>query len=450
MALKKEPQSLEAEINALGCAFISDKALEKISEELISEMFYNKANAKIFSVIKELHTKSIPVDSTTVINELEKNKELNEVGGVEYITELIDSAGSIYHLNEYIKIIFEKYILRNLIDKSSDIVTSCYNEKDSVEEIVENAERSILSVHNDKLGKEIKNIQDILPLVQEQIEELAKKKTGITGVPTGFHDLDKKTRGFLKNQLIILAGRPGAGKSTFALNIGTNAATIAKKTVAFFSLEMAAEEIVKKMYCSVGRIDGNTLATGRLNSTDWKKFNEAQSELADTNFFIDDTAGISVGEIRRKCRRLKNSDRGLDIIIIDYLQLLNSTTKYAGNRVAEVSEISRDLKKLAMELEVPVIALAQLSRNSEQRKGDDRKPRLSDLRESGSIEQDADIVLFLYSEDYYENITTTTSKIELLIAKHRNGETGSIDFLFEKNISLFNNFNYSKDGEKNE
>lgn len=449
MALKKDPQNLEAEINALGCAFVNDQSLEKVCEELISEMFYNKANAKIFSVVKELHTKNTPVDSTTVINELDKRKELNEIGGIEYITEIIDRAGSIYHLNEYIKIIFEKYILRNLIGKSNEILQECYDEKESVEEIVENAERNVLSVHSDKLGKEIKNLQDILPVVQEQIEELAKKKTGIIGVPTGFHDLDKKTRGFTKNQLIILAGRPGSGKSTLALNIGVNAATLAKKTVALFSLEMAAEEIVKKMYSSVGRIEGNTLATGRLNNTDWKKFNEAQSELADINFYIDDTAGISVGEIRRKCRRIKNSDKGLDLIIIDYLQLLSSTTKYSGNRVAEVSEVSRDLKKLAMELEIPVIALAQLSRSTEQRKGDDRKPRLSDLRESGSIEQDADIVLFLYSDDYYENITNTTSKIELLIAKHRNGETGSLDFVFEKNIGKFNNFAYSGDG-KNE
>lgn len=449
MALKKDPQNLEAEINALGCAFVNETSLEKVCEELISEMFYSKANAKIFSVIKELHTKNTPVDSTTVINELEKTKELSEVGGIEYITEIIDKAGSVYHLNEYIKIIFEKYILRNLIEKSNGILGECYDEKDSVEEIVENAERNILSVHSDKLGKEIKNLQDILPVVQEQIEELAKKKTGIIGVPTGFHDLDKKTRGFIKNQLIILAGRPGSGKSTLALNIAINAATLAKKTVAFFSLEMAAEEIVKNMYRAVGRIDGNTLSTGKLNNTDWKKFNEAQSELADINFFIDDTAGISVGEIRRKCRRIKNSDKGLDLIVVDYLQLLSSTTKYAGNRVAEVSEVSRDLKKLAMELEIPVIALAQLSRSTEQRKGDDRKPRLSDLRESGSIEQDADIVLFLYSDDYYENITNTTSKIELLIAKHRNGETGTLDFVFEKNIGKFNNFAHSGD-EKNE
>lgn len=449
MATRNDPKSLEAEINALGCAFIDNNSLEKICEELTSEMFYNEANSKIFAIIKELHTKNIPVDSTTVINELEKRKELSSVGGVEYITEIIDSAGSIYHISEYIKIIFEKYILRNLISKSTDIIQEAYDEKDDVEDIIENAERSILSIHNDKLGKEIKNIKDVLPEVQAEIEELAKKKTGITGVPTGFHDLDKKTRGLSKNQVIIIAGRPGAGKSTFALNIGLNAAILAKKTVAFFSLEMGAEEIVKKMYSAVGRIDGNTIATGKLNNTDWKKFNEAQSELADTNFFIDDTAGITVSEIKRKCRRLKTSDVGLDLIIIDYLQLISSTTKYSGNRVAEVSEISRDLKKLAMELEVPVIALAQLSRGTEQRKGDDRKPRLSDLRESGSIEQDADIVLFLYSEDYYENITNTTSKIELLIAKHRNGETGSIDFVFEKNISKFNNFAYAGDA-KNE
>lgn len=440
MAVKKDPSNVEAEQNALGCAFINENSLERICEELTSEMFYNKANAKIFSVLKELFTKNISVDSTTVIDLLEKKNELTEVGGVDYISEIINNAGSIYHLKEYIRIIMERSVLRNLINVSNEILESCYDEKEEVEDIIENAEKNILSVHNDNMGREIKNIQDILPVVQEQIEELAKSKTSVIGVPTGFRDLDSKTRGFNKNQVIIIAGRPGAGKSTFALNVGINAALLGKKTVAFFSLEMSADEIVKKMYSCVGRIDGNVIATGKLNNSDWKNFNIAQSELADTSFFIDDTAGISVSEIKRKCRRLKNGDHGLDLIIIDYLQLINSTNKYSGNRVAEVSEVSRDLKKLAMELEVPVIALAQLSRGSEQRKGDERKPRLSDLRESGSIEQDADIVLFLYSDDYYENITTTTSKIELIIAKHRHGTTGSIDLVFEKNLSKFSNF----------
>lgn len=449
MAVRTEPHQLEAEVNILGCAFLSKTALDKICEELTAEMFFNKANQIIFDIVKSLNTKNIPVDSTTVINELEKNKQLSAIGGIEYLMEVINSVATIANLEYYIKIVFDKYVLRNLIETSTEIINEAYEEKNEVDEIVETAERKILAVNNDKLGKEIKSIQSVLPEVQGLIEELAKNKTGITGVSTGFYDLDKKTKGFHKNQVIILAGRPGSGKSAFALNIATNAAINNKNTVAFFSLEMGADEIVKRMFSCVGQIDGDTLATGRLNHNDWKKLSEAMSQLADTNFYIDDSAGITVSEIRRKCRRLKNSEKGLDLIVIDYLQLVASSAKYAGNRVQEVSEVSRDIKKLAMELEVPVIALAQLSRSTEQRKGDERKPRLSDLRESGSIEQDADIVLFLYSNDYYDNITSDTSPTDILIAKHRSGATGNITLLFEKRTSSFKNY-LSSEEDKNE
>lgn len=448
MAVRKEPQNLEAEVNVLGCAFLSKSALDKICEELNSFMFYNKQNQIIFDTIKSLNTKNVPIDSTTVSNELEKNKQLSNIGGIEYLMEVINSVATIANLEYYIKILYEKYILRTLIGTSTEIIDESYEEKKEVDEIVENAERKILAVNSDKLGKEIKSIQSILPEVQAQIEELAKDKTGMSGIPSGFYELDKKTKGFRKNQVIIIAGRPGSGKSAFALNIANSVAMNSKKSVAFFSLEMGADEIVKRMFSSVGQIPADTLTTGKLNHNDWKKLSEAMSQLADTNFYIDDSAGITVGEIRRKCRRLKNSSVGLDLIIIDYLQLVSSSVKYAGNRVQEVSEVSRDIKKLAMELQVPVIALAQLSRNSEQRKGNDRKPKLSDLRESGSIEQDADIVLFLYSEDYYDNITATSSPTEILIAKHRSGATGGITLLFEKELSSFKN--YLSSGEDNE
>jgi replicative DNA helicase len=448
MAVRKEPQNLEAEMNVLGCTFLSKSALDKVCEELNSSMFYNKSNQIIFDTIKTLNTKNIPVDSTTVSNELEKSKQLSNIGGIEYLMDVINSVATIANLEYYIKILYEKFILRSLIETSTDIISESYEEKTEVDEIVENAERKILAVNSDKLGKEIKNIQTILPEVQSQIEELAKNKGGISGIPSGFYELDKKTKGFHKNQVVIIAGRPGSGKSAFALNIATNVAINAKKSVAFFSLEMGSDEIVKRMFSSVGQIPADTLATGKLTHNDWKKLSEAMSQLADTNFFIDDSAGITVGEIRRKCRRLKNSSKGLDLIIVDYLQLLSSSIKYAGNRVQEVSEVSRDIKKLAMELEVPVIALAQLSRSSEQRKGDERKPKLSDLRESGSIEQDADIVLFLYSEDYYDNITATSSPTEILMAKHRAGATGTLTLLFEKELSSFKN--YLSSGEENE
>ena len=275
---------------------------------------------------------------------------------------------------------------------------------------------------------------------------LAKNGSDITGIPSGYYDLDNKTTGFHENELIIIAGRPGMGKSAIVSNIATNMAINSKKTVALFNLEMGAEQIVNRMFASVGQIDAQKLRTGRLEHNDWKKLNEAISELADTNIFIDDTPGITVSEIRSKCRRLKNSDVGLDAIIIDYLQLISSSNKYSGQRTQEVSEISRDLKKLAMELSVPVIALAQLSRSVEMR--ENKRPIMSDLKESGSIEQDADIVMFLYCDDYYNfksKDRPNLSPVELIISKHRSGSTGTVDLMFERNTLSFKNYKKSEE-----
>lgn len=390
--------------------------------------------------MKNLHINNIAVDANTVCNELDKSKSLSLVGGVEYIAEIINSVPSTANLNYYIKIIFDKSVLRNLISKATKIQEECYDEQDSVVDIVENAERNILSVYNDRLGRDIKKIQEILPELQKNMEILAESKTEFTGIRTGYYDFDNMTRGLQKKQVIIIAGRPGCGKSAFSLNIALNAAINEHKSIAFFSLEMGAEEIMKRMFGVVGKIDGDVLKTGKLKNTDWKKWNEAMSELSDTKFYIDDSGGLTVSEIRRKCRKLKNSDDGLDLIVIDYLQLLSSSAKYSGQRVQEVSEISRDIKKLAMELDIPVIALAQLSRSVEQRKGDDSKPKLSDLRESGSIEQDADIVLFLHSDAYGKYDGNVNRKVELLVAKHRAGQTGSVDLLFKMNTGSFDNF----------
>ena len=408
-------------------------------DEVSDDMFYSEANKTIYKAMKTLHTNNIPVDSNTICNELDKSKSLGAVGGVEYITEIINSVPSTANLNYYIKIIFEKATLRNMIAKTTAIQEECYDEQTPLLDIVENAERSILGVYNDRLGRDIKKIQEVLPELQNTIETLAESKTDFTGIRTGFYDFDAMTRGLQKRQVIILAARPGAGKSAFALNIALNAAINEKKSVAFFSLEMGAEEIAKRMFGCVGKIDGDVLKTGKFKNTDWKKWNEAMSELQDTKFYIDDSAGLTVSEVRRKCRKLKNSDDGLDLIVIDYLQLLSSSAKYAGQRVQEVSEISRDIKKLAMELEVPVIALAQLSRSVEQRKGDDSKPKLSDLRESGSIEQDADIVLFLHSDEYGKYDGNLNRKVELLVAKHRAGSTGSVNLVFKMNTGSFDN-----------
>ena len=437
---RKEPQNIDAEISVLGCGFLEKSALDKIMDEVSDEMVYSEANKTIYKAMKALHSNNIPVDANTICNELDKSKSLASVGGVEYITDIINSVPSTANLNYYIKIIFEKAILRNLISKATQIQEDCYDEQDSILDIVENAERNILGVYNDRLGRDIKKIQEVLPELQHTIETLAESKTDFTGIRTGFYDFDAMTRGLQKRQVIILAARPGAGKSAFALNMALNAAIKERKSVAFFSLEMGAEEIAKRMFGCVGKIDGDVLKTGKFKNTDWKKWNEAMSELQDTKFYIDDSAGLTVSEVRRKCRKLKNSDDGLDLIVIDYLQLLSSSSKYAGQRTQEVSEISRDIKKLAMELEVPVIALAQLSRSVEQRKGEDSKPKLSDLRESGSIEQDADIVLFLHSDDYGKYDGNVNRRVELLVAKHRAGSTGSVNLVFKMNTGSFDNF----------
>ena len=450
MALNKEPQNIEAEIAAISCAFLSSSALDKVCEELKEEMFYDKKNKNIFNVISTLRSKNIPTDSTTVVNELEKKKLLSSSGGIDYITEIIEAVPTTANVKHYINIIFEKYILRSLINEATSIVTECYDESKDITEIVEMAEKKILNVNKYEIGKEIRPIQDVISEAEKILENLAKNGGEITGIASGFYELDKKTTGFHENELIILAGRPGMGKSALALNIASNVAINSKKSVAFFSLEMGAEQIVTRMFSSVGQIDSYRLKTGKLEHNDWKKLNEAMSELSDTCFHIDDTPGITVSEMRSKCRRLKNAEKGLDLIIVDYLQLVSSSSKYSGNRVQEVSEVSRELKKMAMELKVPVIALAQLSRSVESR--ENKRPIMSDLKESGSIEQDADIVMFIYNDDYYNMSTKeklNLSPTELIISKHRSGGTGTIDLMFEKNLSCFKNLIKSEEN-KNE
>jgi len=438
---RKEPQNIDAEISALGCAFMNKNALDKVCEELTSEMFYENAHKKIFDVLRKLRSKDIAIDITTVSNELEKEKNLSTVGGIEYLTEIVDSVATPANIEYYINIIFEKFVLRTLINKSTEIIDECFEEKEDLNTIVENAEKGILAINSDRMVKEIKPIQEVLDKAQEEIEFLAKYGGDITGIPSGFHDLDKRTTGFHGNELIIIAGRPGMGKTALAINMATNMATISKKSVALFTLEMGAVQVVNRMFSSIGQIDSMKLRTGRFDHTDWKKYNETLSLLADTKFYIDDTPGITVSEIRSKCRRLKNSDKGLDAIVIDYLQLLSSSSKYSGQRTNEVSEISRDLKKLAMELEVPVIALAQLSRGVEQR--EDKRPLMSDLKESGSIEQDADIVMFIYCDDYYKfksKDRPTVSPTELIISKNRSGSTGTVEVIFERSFVNFKNY----------
>jgi replicative DNA helicase len=441
MAERVMPHNIDAEQSVLGAMFLSKYALQKGIESLNKEWFYLDSHTKIFSVVSDLAEKATPIDITTVTAELDKRKWLKQVGDVEYISEIINVVPSAANIEEYIKIVEEKAILRRLIEEATNIVTDGYSSSDAISEILDNAEKKILSVVKTRKGTEFRTIQDVLFKTQLDLEKLAQTKGEITGLSTGFHDLDKITSGLHPNQLIIIAARPAMGKTAFALNLATNMAMNSKKGVALFNMEMGAEQLAMRMLSSVGQIEGYKLTTGRLEHNDWKRINEAISRLADTKMFIDDTPGMTIGEIRAKCRRLASSEDGLGVVIIDYLQLISGSARYAGNRQQEVSEISRSLKTLAMELEIPVIALAQLSRSVEGR--EDKRPLLSDLRESGSIEQDADIVAFLYRDDYYNKeseIDNYTSKSEFIIGKHRNGPTTTVDLIFKRNTSTFVNF----------
>ena len=440
MQEKKMPNNLDAEQSVLGSMFLSKYALQKAMETLNKDLFYSEANGKIFETMSNLAEQNIPIDATTVTAELDKKKILSQVGGVEYITDIITTVPSAANVDEYIKIVEEKAILRRLIETSTEIATDGYNSNSDISEILDKAEKKILNVVKSRKGTEFRTIQEVLYKTQSDLEKLAQTKGEITGLATGFYDLDKVTSGFHENELIIIAARPAMGKTAFALNLATNIAMNSDKTVALFNMEMGAEQLATRMLSSLGQIEGYRFRNGRFENEDWKKLNEAISKLADTKMFIDDTPGMTIGEIRAKCRRLASSERGLGIVIIDYLQLISGSARYAGNRQQEVSEISRSLKTLAMELKIPVVALAQLSRTVEGR--EDKRPLLSDLRESGSIEQDADIVAFLYRDDYYTkeiSIDENTSKSEFIIAKHRNGPTTTVDLIFKRNTSTFVN-----------
>lgn len=432
------PHSLEAEQAVLCSMFLSKYALNNASENLVMEDFYFDKNAKIFKVMTDLHEKNVAIDVTTVTNELNTKEWLAQAGGVEYLSEIVTSLATAANVDEYINIVHEKALLRKLINESTNIITDAYNAKDEVNDLLDSAEKKILNVVKNRRSSEFKKIQEVLFKTQSDLEFLSKNKGDITGLATNFSDYDRLTKGLHPNELIILAARPGVGKTAFALNLATNVAMNSNSTVAIFTLEMAAEQLAMRMISSIGKIEMNKLKSGNLSHEDLKRFNEAISRLAETKIYIDDTAGITIGEIRSKCRRLASSPDGLSLVIIDYLTLIQGSSRYSGNRQQEVSEISRSLKTMALELGVPVIALAQLSRNVEGR--ENKRPILSDLRESGSIEQDADIVAFLYRDDYYaDDKSNPTSDIELIIAKHRSGPPGTINLKFQKNFSNFVN-----------
>ena len=440
MALRTMPNNIEAEKSVLAACFLSKYALEKACDNLSQEKFFDEKNGKIFAAISKMHEEKTPLDLTTLTTELQNRNTLHEIGGVEYLTEILNFVPTATNIDYYIKDVEESALLRNLIETATSIATDGYNTEDDVNETLDSAERKILNIVKNRKTTEFKSIQEVMARTEANLEQLAESKGEVTGLATGWYDLDKLTAGLHENQLIIIAARPAMGKTAFALNLATNVAINSGKTVALFNLEMGAEQLANRIISSLGQIEGYKLQTGRLMNEDWKRVNEAVSQLEDANMFIDDTPGITVGEIRAKCRRLASSEKGLGLIIIDYLQLISGGKNYGSNRQQEVSDVSRALKTMAMELHVPVIALAQLSRAVEGR--EDKRPLMSDLRESGSIEQDADIVSFLYRDDYYNKEARNddnTSISELIIAKHRNGPTATIELLFKKNTSTFLN-----------
>lgn len=429
------PHNIDAEQSVLGSMFLSKKALQKSLEILNGSEFYLDNHAKIFECMKSLDSNGSVVDITTVADELNNRNWLKQVGNVEYLTEIIESVPTAANIDNYIKIVEEKAILRRLIDEATSIITESYNTSNSISEVIEEAEKKIFDVSKSLRSTEFKSIQDVLYKTQADLEKLSANKGEITGIPTGFYELDKLTSGFHPHELIIIAARPGMGKTAIALNMVTNIAINSHKTVALFNMEMGAEQLATRMLSSVGQIEGNKLKTGNLEHSDWKRVNEAISRLSNTNIYIDDTAGNTVGEIRSKCRKLATSPSGLDIVVIDYLTLIQGTSKNGANRQQEVADISRALKTMAMELNVPVIALSQLSRGIEKR--DDKKPMLSDLRESGAIEQDADIVAFLHCSD--EEREKQNSLMEFVIRKHRNGPLADVPLIFQRETSTFVN-----------
>ena len=443
------PNNIEAEKAVIGAMFLSKFALQKAVESLSVESFFLDKHGKIFDAIKALFNKQVAVDITTVTDELKNRKILNEVGGVEYLTEILDATPTAANVEYYIGIVEDKSILRNLINSATDIVSMGYETTNPVSETLDKAESTILNVVKNRKSTEFKTMPEVLTNVQDQLEKLASNKGKINGLSTGFFDLDKITNGFSENELIILAARPAMGKTALALNMATSIAMNEKKSVIIFTLEMRAEQLVSRMISSVGQIESGKLQNGNLLNEDWKRVNEAMSELGETNIYIDDSPGVTIGDIKAKSRRIASLDENLGAIFIDYLTLIATTNKYGGNRQQEVSEISRALKTLALELKIPVICLAQLSRTPELR--EDKRPILSDLRESGSIEQDADIVAFIYRDDYYhpENkVDDNMSKTEVIVRKNRSGSIGTAELLFKKNTLSF--LNYKKENKEGE
>lgn len=435
------PQSIEAEQAVLGSVFLNADALIEAMEYIDSADFYRRSHQLLFQTMLDLNNRNEAIDVITMKTELEQKQLLEDVGGISYLSELTTNVPTAANVGHYAKIVEQKSLLRRLIQTATDIVTKGFEQDEDVEFILDEAERQILEVSEKRNRSGFLAISDVLSDSIAQIEQLSQQGDDITGLPTGYHALDKMTAGLQSEELIILAARPAVGKTAFALNIAQNVGTKTDKSVAIFSLEMSAESLVNRMLCSEGSIEASHLKTGQLTDEEWNSLIVAMGSLSRANIFIDDTPGIKISEIRAKCRKLAQEQGDLGLILIDYLQLIEGTGR--ENRQQEVSEISRQLKKLAKELKVPVIALSQLSRGVEQRQ--DKRPVLSDIRESGSIEQDADIVAFLYRDDYYqrdgeeddEPVQESNNIIEVIIEKNRSGARGTVELMFIKEYNKF-------------
>ncbi|MGX7204540.1 replicative DNA helicase [Enterococcus pingfangensis] len=434
------PQSIEAEQATLGSIFLETDALITAMEYIVPEDFYRRGHQLIFRSMIQLNDRNEAIDVVTVKELLEQQNQLEDAGGLSYLSELALSVPTAANVGYYAKIVEEKSLLRNLIQTATNIVTQGFEQGDDVQTILDTAERDIMEVSERRNKSGFLTISEVLNTAIENIDQLARNNEEITGLPTGYAALDKMTAGLQAEELIILAARPAVGKTAFALNIAQNVGTKTDKSVAIFSLEMGAESLVNRMLCAEGSIEASHLRTGQLSEEEWQNLIVAMGSLSRANIFIDDTPGIKISEIRAKCHKLAKEKGNLGLILIDYLQLIEGTGR--ENRQQEVSEISRQLKKLAKELKVPIIALSQLSRGVEQRQ--DKRPVLSDIRESGSIEQDADIVAFLYREDYYERegeeeeeSTANRNVIEVIIEKNRSGARGTVELLFIKQYNKF-------------
>ena len=434
---KVPPHDIEAEQAVLGSCLTDKDAVMDAVEKLKPESFYREDSKLIFEAIFNLYNRSEPIDLVTVKDELTSMGSFENIGGYEYLATLPDKVPTTTNVQKYIEIVEEKSTLRNLIKTANEIIELGYNPTEEVDDIMAGAEKKIFDIMQKKNQKSYTPIKDVLIESFTKLEELYNQKSKITGVPTGFADLDDKTAGLHGSDLILIAARPAMGKTAFALNIAAHAAIRENVPVAVFNLEMSKDQLVNRMLCMEAMVDSNKVMTGKLDEDDWSKLAGVVGPMSDAGIYIDDTPGISITEIRTKCRKLK-MEKDIGLVVIDYIQLIQgSGNRKNGSREQEIAEISRSLKILAKELNVPVIALSQLSRAVESRP--DHRPMLSDLRESGSIEQDADIVMFLYRDDYYNPDSEEKDISEVIIAKHRAGSTGTIKLLWMGNYTKFVN-----------